>query len=245
MSKRKYFLKEKNGDQRIFTIFGFKIVYNKIRSRRFNKRGTATDFDLKFEKARIAPRYRTAFESLTDGDVCIDCGCNAGSVSDVFLHQGAFTYAFEPHPYLFEALSKKYHNVNSIELINKAVWDRNTDMDLHVQKVKQSEVLNLEGTTLFGNRIDARVESKYTVAVIDLCEFISKLGRRVNILKIDVEGAEFEIIDQILEQGLHGEIDHIFCETHPHFFTDGEEKLAVLEGKIKQVGATNIHLDWV
>lgn len=239
----RFYLKERNGDQRIFTIFGFKFSYTK--SRRSHRKGTVAPFVLKVEKARIAPRHRSAFESVTTGDVCIDCGCNAGSVSDVFLDKGALVYAFEPHPFLFEALSQKYRGTNDIKLMNVAVWDRNTRMDLHVQKVKGSEVVNLEGTTLFGNRIDARVESKCNVEVIDLTEFIAGLGRRVKILKIDVEGAEFEIMDKILASGLHEKIEHIFCEMHPHFFADGKEKLASLEAKIRQKNITHIHLDWV
>lgn len=240
----KFYLKERNGDQRIFTILGFRFAYTRRRGRR-SPGASVSPLEFKLDKARIAPKHRAAFESIEDGDICIDCGCNAGAVSDIFLLKGAVTYAFEPHPYLFDELSRKYAGENKIKLLNVAVWDRNTRMDLHVQKVKGSSVVNLEGTTLFGNRIDARVETKCNVEVIDLTEFIATLGKRVKILKIDVEGAEFEIIEKILATGLYGKIDHIFCETHPHFFPDGGSRLAALEEKIKQKGITNIHLDWV
>jgi FkbM family methyltransferase len=197
------------------------------------------------DKARIAPRHRAVFESIRDQDVCIDCGCNAGAVADIFLSKGAVTYAFEPHPYLSEMLSKKYTGNDKMKVFNSAVWDRYTRMDLHVQKVKGSDVVNLEGTTLFANRIDARLETKCSVEVIDLTEFIISLGKRVKVLKIDVEGAEFEIIDKIIDTSLHERIDHVFCETHPHFFPDGADRLVALEEKIKQRKITNIHLDWV
>jgi FkbM family methyltransferase len=239
-----FYLKERNGDQRIFTILGFKFSYIKRRGRP-SRKGEELPFVERLQKARVAPKHRAAFESISGGDICIDCGCNAGAVTDIFNAKGALIYAFEPHPYLFEELSRKYLGENRIELLNVAVWDRNTRMDLHVQKVRGSQVVNLEGTTLFGNRIDARVETKCNVEVIDLTEFIRKLGRRVKILKIDVEGAEFEIIGKILETNLYEEIDHIFCETHPHFFADGSTRLAALEEKIQQKGVTNIHLDWV
>jgi FkbM family methyltransferase len=239
-----FYLKERNGNQRIFTILGSKFSYTKRRGRH-SRQGDEPPFDQRLQKARVAPEHRAAFESISDRDICIDCGCNAGAVTDIFHSKGALTYAFEPHPYLFEELTRKYLGDTGIELLNVAVWDRNTRMDLHVQKVRGSRVVNLEGTTLFGNRIDANVETTCNVEVIDLIEFIQKLGRRVKIVKIDVEGAEFEIIEKILETNLYKEIDHIFCETHPHFFADGAERLAALEEKIEQKGVTNIHLDWV
>lgn len=240
----KFYLKERNGNQRIFTIFGFKFTYTK-NSRKHSSNELFSSFDYKLQKARIAPKYRAAFESIMDRDICIDCGCNAGVVTDVFLHKGAVTYAFEPHPYLFEQLSLKYAGEDKIHLYNAAVWDRNTSMILHVQKVKGLSVFNLEGSTIFGNRIDTHVEARHNVKVIDLIEFLSELVGRVKILKIDIEGAEFEIIEKILESGLYKKIDYVFCETHPHFFPDGDNRLAAIDHKIQQEGIKNIYLDWV
>jgi FkbM family methyltransferase len=240
-----FYLKERNGDNRILTIFGFRFSYNKSQFLRSRGKRKVDSFEAKCKKARIAAKYLNVFESISDGDVCLDCGCNAGSVSDVFLHKGAFVYAFEPHPYLFQLLSEKYHAADRVKLFDKAVWDRNTRMELHVQKVKKTGVVNLEGTSLFGDRVDAHVEPKCNVEVIDIVEFISNIGRRVKVLKIDVEGAEFEIIDKILNEEVYKRIDHVFCEVHPHFFTDGPERLKQLQTKIYTKGVTNIHLDWV
>jgi FkbM family methyltransferase len=240
----KFYLKERNGDKRIFTIFGYKFAYTK-RGEKHSQSTLVSSLEYKLEKARIAPKYWSIFESITNRDICIDCGCNAGAVTDVFLHKGAVTYAFEPHPYLFGQLLQKYAGEDKIQLQNVAVWDRNTTMDLYVQKVRGSSTVNLEGTTIFGNRIDSRMGQSVIVKVIDLTEFISALAGRVKILKIDIEGAEFEIIDKMLDLDLYEKIDHIFCETHPHFFSDGDSRLLALEQRIKQKGISNINLDWV
>lgn len=240
----KIYTKQRNGNCRIFSIFGLKFTYTK-RQKHFPKSVRFHSFDFKLVKARILRKYWPVFESISDGDICIDCGCNAGAVSDVFLHKGALTYAFEPHPDLFQELSKKYDAEPKIRLFHVAVWDRNTRKTLHVQKTEGISTFNLEGTTIFCNRIDAEVESICDVEVIDLIEFVNRLDARVNILKIDVEGAEFEIIDKLLDSGAYAKIDHVFCETYPHFFPDGSERLENLERRIQQMGVENIHLDWV
>ena len=90
--------------------------------------------------------------------------------------------------------------------------------------------MNLEGTTIFGDRIDAKVDAKCSVEVIDLIEFVQALDRRVKILKIDIEGAEFEIIEKLLDTGIYRKIDYIFCETHPHFFSERSRSPSVTRG---------------
>lgn len=225
----KLYAKERNGDRRIFTILGFRFSYTKQRGRPLSD-SLVSSFDYKLEKARVMPKYRHVFDSILAGDICLDCGCNAGAVADVFLAKGAMTYAFEPHPYLFEELASKYRGEDRIRLLNVAVWDRNTRMDLFVQRVRGSSAVNLEGTTIFGDRIDAKVDAKCSVEVIDLIEFVQALDRRVKILKIDIEGAEFEIIEKLLDTGIYRKIDYIFCETHPHFFSERSRSPSVTRG---------------
>ncbi len=240
----KYFLKERNGDLRFFTVMGFKFSYNKRNWLRTPKKNTKSTFEAKCKAARIDPIYVPIFESIQNGDICIDCGCNEGRVSDVLLHKGAKVIGFEPHPELFELLSDKYKGCDQITLVQKAVWDRNTTMELYLQRVGKSKVINLEGTTLFGERVDASVETMCRVDVIDLVDYIQGLGKQVKILKIDVEGAEFEIIGKIIDTGVFRSVDHIFCEMHPHFFPDGDERVSAIKARLSALGIENIHLDW-
>jgi len=46
--------------------------------------------------------------------------------------------------------------------------------------------------------------------------------RKIDVLKMDIEGAEYDVIDSILEAEI--EIDQILIEFHDRFFNDGNEK---------------------
>lgn len=99
-----------------------------------------------------------------------------------------------------------------------------------------------------GNRIvssvqDSETNGAYEVEVIDLCEFLEQKEERIYLLKLDVEGAEFEILPTLIEKKLYEKIDYIVCETHEYMFKDGVEKLKVIKKELEKRGVKNIFLD--
>lgn len=68
---------------------------------------------------------------------------------------------------------------------------------------------------------------------------------RLYFVKLDIEGAEFDIMDRLLDMKLYEKIDYIACETHERFFHDGKARIARLREKITKHGANNILLDWI
>lgn len=85
------------------------------------------------------------------------------------------------------------------------------------------------------------------VKLIDLVEYITQniLPQRIFMLKLDIEGAEFEVMDKIISSKLYEKIDYIACETHERYFKDGKEKIKNLREKIAQNNIKNIFLDWI
>ena len=201
---------------------------------------------LKMYHAKIDPKYYYIFQEINEGDICIDCGVNMGVVTDVFLHQRAEVYGFEPHEMLYPKLIDKYRHASTVTIHNMAVWDRNSELVFKRSQSDSTHWHDTEGASLFVKVADA---VGFKVQVIDLAEFIEKLlhekGRPIHVLKLDVEGAEFEIIAKLIAKELHKSIKYILCETHERLFPDGEEKIKRLKQLIKEQEISNIHLDWV
>lgn len=176
--------------------------------------------------------------------ICIDCGAHAGLISDILCHCGAEVYAFEPNIYLNTLLKRKFKNQNAY-LYQKAVGSKNY----------KTSFLVFQGRALSqGNRIVSGIQDKettqsYEVEVIDLCEFIElnfvRKGREIYFLKLDVEGAEFEILEKLIAKKLYKHISFIACETHEYMFENGSDKLAKIHRLIETQGIDNILLDWI
>lgn len=189
------------------------------------------------------PLYIQKAQERGERVLCLDCGAHAGLMSDIFLWCGAETHAFEPNPTILPFLKKKFTKqiLDGCFVLNPvAVSHKDGEMELYID---DGGVLS-QGMRIVGESEGMNAIQK--VQVVDLVRYIKELGD-VNIyfLKIDVEGAEFGILEKLISENLHTKIKYIACETHERFFSDGEEKMQRIRELIKEREAKNVFLDWL
>ena len=80
--------------------------------------------------------------------------------------------------------------------------------------------------------------------VIDFIGFIDSFNKRVFIVKIDIEGGEIELVNQLIDKGAHEKIDYLFVETHERKTPELLPSTLQLKKRIKQLGIKNIYLNW-
>jgi FkbM family methyltransferase len=197
-----------------------------------------------------------ALRGVTRGSICIDCGAHQGLISEVFLGMGATVYAFEPNHYMYNylrfRLSDSVRN-GSLHALNNAVWDRKEEIKLYLRDDFAADTM-LDGASESSSILVEKTQDniKYrtskdkfvSVESIDLCEFIESLGKEVHILKLDVEGAEFDILLKLIESGIYKNVRHMFVETHEEKIPELKEKSEATRRMISEKGITNIDLDW-
>jgi FkbM family methyltransferase len=129
----------------------------------------------------------------------IDCGSNVGlgCIFARLTYPNAHITAFEPNPTLFELLTKNTTGMN-IELIQSAVWTDEGTMALNADTADAS---SLTHTPQKSSTVTVKTErlSKYLTEPVDF-------------VKIDIEGAETEVIKEISPL-LHN-VKNLFIEYH-------------------------------
>jgi len=83
------------------------------------------------------------------------------------------------------------------------------------------------------------------VNLVNLSEFIAKLNSPIKVLKIDIEGAEIEVLNKLIDTRQYEKIGKILVETHETKITSQVEELKTLKGRIKKLGIRNINLNWL
>ena len=183
---------------------------------------------------------------LTVDDICIDCGAHIGQQTVPMGLKGAYVFAFEPHPKCFSILQEKVRDMQNVRLYNKAVWNKDTVMRLYHGKIFMgSEIDGAQASSLLDFKKNVDLEKYTDVGVIDIVGFIRELNHFVQILKIDIEGAEVEVLNRIIDAGIYTDIGYIFCETHEKKISELWEPVELLRKKIAAEKITNIYLDWI
>lgn len=152
------------------------------------------------------------FNTSTLKPYIIDGGANIGLSSIYFnnLFNEAEIVAFEPDPNVFKILESNVakFKFKNIKLENAGLWGSETDLIFYQEGADGGALKAASGKN---THLQIKVKTKLLSNYID---------RKVNFLKLDIEGAEMEVIKEI-QNKLHF-VDRIFVEYHSFIDTDQE-----------------------
>lgn len=142
------------------------------------------------------------FETKSEKPFIIDCGANIG-LSVIFfkrLHPNAEVIAFEADPQIMGLCeyNTSQFAFKDVTLVNAAVWTKEGSMEF------------LPNNSL-GGKLEEGVSAPDTVSVKTI-SLLPYLDRKVDFLKIDIEGAEIEVMDNIKDS--LGNVSTLFVEYH-------------------------------
>lgn len=193
-------------------------------------------------------RLQKILRSVGPGSLVIDCGANVGEISALFLARGADVIAFEPDPVAFEALRRRVGQYPNVTLHQQAVSDRSGTASFFFHKERADGSGGTEFTvssTLVAEKRNVDTRHSIEVELVDLDAFITALGRKVDVLKMDVEGAELAILSKMLDKGSYQQIGLMLVETHETKIPGHLEELTTLRQRIDRAGIEHIRLNWI
>ena len=152
----------------------------------------------------IFMRWNYEFEAAKNDPLIIDCGANIG-LSIIFfkkLYPESKIIAFEADEKVFNTLRKNVASFGfeNVELHNKAVWSSETELSFFA-----------EGS--WGGRIPKPGDTENIVKVhtVRLKDY---LNQKIDFLKMDVEGAETEVLRDCMAELVN--VEQLFVEYHAH-----------------------------
>lgn len=182
---------------------------------------------------------------LSEGDIALDCGANLGLFTTRMAESGATVHAFEPNPDAYKKLAEVTTNYSNVKLHQAAVTTEPGDVKLYLHKYADDDPEYWSsGSSLLAEKSNVREDNAVTVEGIHLAAFIKQLGKPVKLLKMDIEGAEVGILNQLLDEGLHESIEQAFVEVHDRRIKSLVEPTQQLRERLQSLGASHFRLDW-
>ncbi|MDQ3047791.1 MAG: FkbM family methyltransferase [Bacteroidota bacterium] len=161
------------------------------------------------------------FNSSKKDPVIIDCGANIGMSVIYFKQQfpQARLTAFEPDPHIFSILKKNVQSFgyDDITLLNNALWDSEKDLDFSSEGADAGRISS-------GNE-----KNNIKIKTLQLSKF---LDQPVDLLKIDIEGAEYTVLKEC-QSGLKN-VSKMFLEYHS--FLNQEQTLDEILSILRKAG---------
>lgn len=149
----------------------------------------------------------------------VDVGAYNGDTVEQFFKMGHLIgdpkkfkiYAFEPNPEHQKALRELQIIRPNLTVSDKAAWTNNGTIKFTVDDI---------GSTVMRSKKNWGKGTIIEVECFDFSEWIRKNADDFVIVKMDCEGAEFPILEKLIEDDTIRLIDMLWVEMHPNKVTD-------------------------
>jgi FkbM family methyltransferase len=171
-----------------------------------------------FEEVFVSKDY--AFKASTERPVIIDCGANIG-ISMLYLKHNypqAQMYCFEPNPNVFKLLSQNrdYNKLDNVTLFPVALSNFEGETSFFMDDNAGTLLSSLDQKRGGNNVIHCQTKK--------LSDYIKDFDK-VDLVKMDVEGSEWMILDDLKQSKCLDKIQQLIIEYH-HKIEDEPSKFS-------------------
>ena len=167
------------------------------------------------------------FPSDTESPVIFDCGANIGMATLFFkwLFPRSRITAFEPDPTTFQVLCRNVeeNRLSHVAVHNVALWKEDGAVPFFVPEDRPGSL------AMSTNRSRSRGKQ----IIVPSRKLSGYVNGPIDLLKVDIEGAEHQLLCDLVNSGKLEQVRQMIIEYHPNISADGGQLgafLSMLEG---------------
>jgi len=156
---------------------------------------------------------------LNENSLVFDVGGYKGQgASDLFSMYLPTIYIFEPRAEYTQAIEKRFKKNNKIKVFNFGLSNKKSDNYIY---------FNDDGSTLF-----LKNSQKEKVKMESISDFIKNNNiNKIDLLKLNIEGGEYEVLDDLINLGLLNIITNLQIQFH-NFLPNAKKRMFEIQNKL-------------
>jgi FkbM family methyltransferase len=148
--------------------------------------------------------------TLDNNSIVIDGGCYLGDFTkEILIRFGSRVLSFEPLKKEYKELVYRFKKNKLVNLHNLAIYDSEKEIPITLDGLNSSIFSNIKIK-----------ERKLFIKTFDIVNIFKKY-KKINLLKLNVEGAEYKILLRLIEKKKLNNIDSYLIQFHP---VEGSQK---------------------
>ena len=178
--------------------------------------------------------------------ICIDLGANVGKYTRMMAAKAKHVIAFEPDPWAHAALQANLAAFDNVSIEQAAAGTSDDTVCLYrAVGFERDPATRSQWSSTVAEKRNVAKNAALEVRQIDFVRYLDELDRKVGILKIDIEGAEVDLLEALFDRpDLLERIGHIFAETHETGIPGHRARVEALRERAKLIDRSRIFLDW-
>lgn len=190
-------------------------------------------FEIELKKYYDAGGEKLRYDYVLDNkSVVFDLGGYEGEwASDIYSRFRSKIYIFEVYKPYAEAISKRFEHNPDIHIFAFGLAAENTSASI----------------TINDNRSSIYTETgiKAPIELVSAAEFLEKNNiDRIDLMKINIEGGEYDLLDHLIENGYHKIIKNLQIQFH-NFVPDAIQRMNKIREKLSATHSTTYQFDFV
>lgn len=170
---------------------------------------------------------------LNENSVIFDIGGYKGEFArDLFCKYQSQIYVFEPLTEFYNICVKRFIKNKKVKSYNFGLAERAFETEINVSD-NASSIFNVEGT-----KTKIRLES-----IIDF--MISNKIETVDLMKINIEGGEYDLLDVIIENNFAHKFKNIQVQFHDFVIDNPRERMEKIQKELSKTHELTYQYDFV
>ncbi|MBL0334121.1 MAG: FkbM family methyltransferase [Chitinophagaceae bacterium] len=177
-------------------------------------------------------RHRLFYDSLNRQSVVVDLGGYKGQwASDIFGRYLCKVYVFEPADYYFKLIRERFTNNPDVNVYQVALSNENKTEQIFINADRSSSVKKVGVPEPMHFRKFDEMMKELQVQQVDL-------------LKINIEGGEYDLLEYIISTGWIKNIDNLQIQFHD-FFHGATERMNKIQASLALTHSTTYQYEFV